>query len=174
MTAPTVRVFNQPNLLKSRAAEPGGKSFEDLVQQGDQVVAEHHTDYRDVANSDLMELRTLVDRIKAAPEESTAQLKGLFRIAHDMKGQASTFGYPVITSVADSLCRFVEKIEETGRPVTDNVQIVTEIVGLHLDALRLLLQHDVKGPGVQLELQLMTGLKAASEKILATIGVPAA
>jgi len=170
MPTPTVRVFNQPNLLKSRAAEAGGKSFDDLVHEGDNVIAEHHTDYRDVANSDLVELRALLNRIKAAPEESAAQLKGLFRIAHDMKGQASTFGYPVITSVADSLCRFVEKIEATGHPIAENIRSVTEIVGLHLDALRLLLQHDVKGPGVQLEVQLMSGLKAASEKILASIG----
>jgi hypothetical protein len=80
----------------------------------------------------------------------------------------------VITTVADSLCRFVEKIEAAKRPVADSIAAVTEIVGLHLDALRLILQHNVKGPGAQLEAQLMTGLKAASEKILTRMsGAPA-
>jgi hypothetical protein len=32
----------------------------------------------------------------------------LFTIAHDMKGQAATFGYPLITDLGNRLCRLVE------------------------------------------------------------------
>jgi len=32
----------------------------------------------------------------------------LFRAAHDIKGEAATFGYPAVVGAADSLCRLLE------------------------------------------------------------------
>uniref|UniRef100_UPI0013DBFDE1 Hpt domain-containing protein n=1 Tax=Stenotrophomonas maltophilia TaxID=40324 RepID=UPI0013DBFDE1 len=32
----------------------------------------------------------------------------LFRAAHDIKGDAATFGYPAAASIAESLCRVIE------------------------------------------------------------------
>ena len=32
----------------------------------------------------------------------------LFAVAHDMKGQAGTFGFPLITELAHRLCRLLE------------------------------------------------------------------
>src|SRR5579872_5657847 len=43
----------------------------------------------------------------------------LFRAAHDIKGEASTFGYPAIAGIAESLCRLIEHTPEQGRiPLT--------------------------------------------------------
>lgn len=53
----------------------------------------------------------------------------LFRAAHDIKGEAATFGFPALAGVAESLCRLLEHTPETARiPVT--------LVDQHVDALR--------------------------------------
>jgi chemotaxis protein histidine kinase CheA len=53
----------------------------------------------------------------------------LFRAAHDIKGEAATFGYPAVAGVANSLCRLIEHTPEISRiPVT--------LVDQHVDAVR--------------------------------------
>ena len=53
----------------------------------------------------------------------------LFRAAHDIKGEAATFGYPELAGVAESLCRLLEHT-----PV--QAQIPQPLVDQHVDALR--------------------------------------
>jgi hypothetical protein len=36
----------------------------------------------------------------------------LFSVAHDMKGQAATFGYPLVGDFANCLCRIVESADD--------------------------------------------------------------
>jgi HPt (histidine-containing phosphotransfer) domain-containing protein len=39
----------------------------------------------------------------------------LFRAAHDIKGEAATFGYPAVVGAAESLCRLLEHTPEMSR-----------------------------------------------------------
>lgn len=165
----TERAITPPNRLKERASQAGGMSLEDMTKAGDQVVGESQLDYRAVAESDAHDLRALVDRLRKAPEEIHGDMQGVFRIAHDMKGQAATFGYPLITNVANSLCRFVENFDASHVAATD-VGALCDLIGIHVDALRVLLKHDLKGQGGPIGEQLMRGLGDASQKILSRIG----
>ena len=53
----------------------------------------------------------------------------LFRAAHDIKGEAATFGYPAVVGAADSLCRLLEHTPEMTR-------IPLALVDQHVDAVR--------------------------------------
>jgi HPt (histidine-containing phosphotransfer) domain-containing protein len=53
----------------------------------------------------------------------------LFRAAHDIKGEAATFGYPAVVGAANSLCRLLEHTPDIQRiPLT--------LVDQHVDAVR--------------------------------------
>jgi HPt (histidine-containing phosphotransfer) domain-containing protein len=53
----------------------------------------------------------------------------LFRAAHDIKGEAATFGYPAVAGAANSLCRLLEHTPAIARiPLT--------LVEQHVDAVR--------------------------------------
>ena len=54
----------------------------------------------------------------------------LFRAAHDIKGEAATFGYPEVAGVADSLCRLLEHTPEIGAHPD------RALVDQHVDAVR--------------------------------------
>ena len=53
----------------------------------------------------------------------------LFRAAHDIKGEAGTFGYPAVGAVAESLCRLIEHTPAMTR-------IPLALVDQHVDAVR--------------------------------------
>jgi len=55
--------------------------------------------------------------------------QALFHAAHDIKGEAATFGFPEAAGVAESLCRLLEH--------TPNIaQIPVQLVDQHVDAVR--------------------------------------
>jgi hypothetical protein len=59
----------------------------------------------------------------AAPREE------LFHAAHDVKGDALTFGYPLAAPAAESLCRVIEHTPDPER-------IPIELIDQHVDAVR--------------------------------------
>ena len=60
--AAKAEVFTPPNLLKVRASALGGRTMDEMVEAGMQVVAGAAKNYADVANADINE----IDGIAAA------------------------------------------------------------------------------------------------------------
>jgi HPt (histidine-containing phosphotransfer) domain-containing protein len=58
-----------------------------------------------------------------------ANKETLFRAAHDIKGEAATFGYPAVASAAESLCRLIEHAPHPER-------IPAALIDQHVDAVR--------------------------------------
>jgi len=101
-------VITQPNPLKKvlrRVAD--GSDLDDPVGRAEAALANLSGEFKSW-------MRIEADRLSAA---YAAILKHgfddracdeLFRAAHDIKGGASTFGYPSAAATADSLCRIIE------------------------------------------------------------------
>jgi len=64
----------------------------------------------------------------------------LFRAAHDLKGQGMTFGYPLVTYVAGSLCKLLEVL---GATETSKAPI--DLIDHHVDAIRAIVRDRIKG-----------------------------
>jgi hypothetical protein len=62
---------------------------------------------------------------------SDAGLDTLWRVAHDLKGMGSTYGFPLVTQLASSLCRLTET--EAGKSAARGD---TALVCAHVDGLR--------------------------------------
>ena len=61
----------------------------------------------------------------------------LFRAAHDIKGEASTFGFPEVAGAAESLCRLLEHTPNmTGIPM--------KLVDQHVDAVRAIIREHAR------------------------------
>jgi HPt (histidine-containing phosphotransfer) domain-containing protein len=75
------------------------------------------------------------ERLEAAREDVvrhglTQKTHGpLFRAAHEIKGEAATFGYPALAVAADSLCRLLEHTPQLAR-------IPIALVNQHVSAVR--------------------------------------
>ncbi|SEH32081.1 Hpt domain-containing protein [Magnetospirillum fulvum] len=64
--------------------------------------------YIEWAEADCARLEAAWTAWAADPEREAAGLRPVFSVAHDMKGQAATFGYPLVGSLANRLCRAID------------------------------------------------------------------
>ncbi len=85
--------------------------------------------------------------------------EALFHAAHDMKGQAATFGYPAVASAADSLCRLIEFTPDSDR-------IPIKLVDQHVDAVRAIYREYARSDAVDLAAQLTDRLRDVTDDFL--------
>jgi chemotaxis protein histidine kinase CheA len=89
-----------------------------------------------------------------------ASLEELFHAAHDIKGQAATFGFPQVAPAADSLCRLIEHTPEKERiPVT--------LIDQHVDAVRAIVREQSRRDSVPLADALSRRLREVTDEFLA-------
>lgn len=65
-------------------------------------------------------------------------LDPLFAVSHDLKGQASTLGYPYAADICASLCRLIEACSRKAR-------LPGELVNQHVDAVGAIVREEAKG-----------------------------
>src|SRR5262249_20402063 len=68
-------------------------------------------------------------------------MEAVFRVAHDLKGQGSSFGFPLITKIGHSLCAL------TRDRARDYQAAHLELAKSHLDAIELVLTRGIRGEG---------------------------
>jgi HPt (histidine-containing phosphotransfer) domain-containing protein len=83
----------------------------------------------------------------------------LFHAAHDLKGEAATFGYPAVASAADSLCRLIEYTPKAG-------QIPLLLVEQHVDAVRAIYREYARSDAKQLAGVLTQRLREVTDEFL--------
>jgi HPt (histidine-containing phosphotransfer) domain-containing protein len=67
------------------------------------------------------------------------RLSALHRDAHDIRGQATTLGFPLCSRVGESLCMLLEEAPQ-DRLAEDSVTI---LIGQHVDAIRAITREGV-------------------------------
>ncbi|MFZ5692792.1 MAG: Hpt domain-containing protein [Pseudomonadota bacterium] len=83
----------------------------------------------------------------------------LFHAAHDIKGCAATFGYPLAAPAAESLCRVLEHSPDTARiPVT--------LIDQHVDAVRAIVREYARPDIVATARALTQKLREVSDEYL--------
>jgi chemotaxis protein histidine kinase CheA len=130
----THHVITQPNPLRKVLKRVGDKDSDDPVSRAEQALAGLSGEFRSW-------MATEADRLMAAhaailkhgfDDKTCAEL---FRAAHDIKGDAATFGYPSAAATADSLCRIIEHAPDLSKVppdlITHHVQAVQAIVHDH-------------------------------------------
>ncbi|MGB7020595.1 MAG: Hpt domain-containing protein [Xanthobacteraceae bacterium] len=83
----------------------------------------------------------------------------LFRAAHDIKGEAATFGYPAAAGVAESLCRLLEHTPEIGR-------IPIALVDNHVDAVRAITRESARPDASDMAGELTERLREITDDFL--------
>ena len=140
-------------------ASPGGIAA--TVKRAQDAVAELSADYQNWALADLAKAEQALAEARGDLAAAQPALQRLYGIAHDMKGQGGSFGFPLVTHVAQSLCRLLVGPGGGSRhveiPAEDSVFGLVEV---HLKALRLILEKSVRGEGGEVGQKLVAKLQA--------------
>jgi len=147
-----MEVIQPANPLKQKVGPPR-LTDPGLLVRAEAKVADLAEDYRNWVQTDLDQLEARIAQVAVAADaaERARTLRSAYVIAHDIKGQGTTFDYPLVTHVAHSLCRYIEKTVDLDR--TD-----LKIATAHMGALRAILSNEVRGDGGALGQQVVDGL----------------
>lgn len=141
-----VRLFCLRNKLKEKAGVGRAAASETTVaaEALERPLAEMKKSQEDYPDWVRQTLTELGDNLKSAfdkkDEERRTHFKFIWSIAHELKGQGGTFGYPLISVFGKSLNEFTER--EAG--ITDNH---LQIVKAHINVMRAVIKDRVSGDG---------------------------
>jgi hypothetical protein len=157
-----VQIITPPNLLKQKVSGSGGPT-PDMLAKAEAAISQMSDDYPNWALVDVDRLGAMVAEAKPSDASGKEVLGEAFKLAHDMRGQGGSFGYPLMTRIANSFCRFIEAL--------DNVDAgALEICDAHVKSMRAVLQNRVKGDGGTLGAQIADGLETAVQRYKAKRG----
>ncbi len=161
--AVTVRLYRFRNVLKEKTAGASGTPGEALtidpnaLQAANAALEKMSEDYPDWVGKIIVELRGHLLRCIDTPAVRARRYAMIRHIAHDMKGQGGTFGFPLITTFASSLYDCVG-------PRSGTTDSHIEIIKSHIDAMSAVIKDRVKGNGGEVGKALTAGLKDAIGK----------
>ena len=148
-------VLRLPNVLRKKADKPGGLTPQEAIGRAQAALAAFCDAYREWAEADVQRLKAASTGLHSDPEERERHIREMYRIAHEMRGQAATFGFPLMSEISNSLCHFIETITRaTPRDL--------QILNLHVNALRAVLAENAEQTGDRLARDLVASLRELS------------
>jgi hypothetical protein len=155
-----VRFYRFQNRLREKTAGLGGGNAtisEEALEAAQQALSKMSEDYPDWVSGLIAKLQEQHGRCVDTPEDRRDCFETINHMAHDMKGQGGTFGYPLITAFADSLYGFT-----SGSSGYDDSRV--ELIKSHIDAMRAVIRGRVSGDGGEIGKKLTDSLNDAIEK----------
>lgn len=137
----THEVIETNNDLKKRVLRPGNETeaARQAIANAEQAMEKLSVNFDDWMAKDTRHLSDARDKAQSC-EFSQKELLELFQAAHNLKGQASTLGYPFADEICASLCRLIDTLPDKSRlPAT--------LVNQHVDAVSALVREGAKGTG---------------------------
>jgi hypothetical protein len=144
-----IEIFMPPNMLKAKVGGTAVGLDMAAIKRAEQAMDGLKTEFADWIADDVRKLIDARDALVAISNNETQA--NLFRVALDLKGQALTFGYPLVARVASSLSRLLEG----GNPAT-----ATQLIGAHVEAIRVIVRDNVKQNAPQIAALLAAELEA--------------
>jgi HPt (histidine-containing phosphotransfer) domain-containing protein len=143
------------HLASNRPLAPGE---EDPIARAEKALAELSTEFGAWMQQECERL----DKARRAVADggfNKANKDALFHAAHDIKGEADTFGYPAVAGPADSLCRLIEH-------TPDPTRIPMALVDQHVDAVRAIYREYADSNAEQLASRLTRALRTVTDEFL--------
>jgi hypothetical protein len=158
-----IELFMPPNMLKAKVG--GGTGGPDMaaIKRAEAAMEELKSEFSDWIAHDVNVLTAARARYAATPD--AAAREALLRGAHDIKGQAPTYNYPLIARVAASLSRMIGELPPGfALPLNLIDAHVTAIQVIHKNAMRDANDKTAQALCVELDARVDEVLAAAGQK----------
>lgn len=153
-------IFPPDESLKKRVIAPGSSTnaVRRAVKAAESAIEELSVEFDDWMQSELDKMNELLERVK---QEGLTGEAGelLFNAAHDMKGHATTFGYPTVTEICTTLCLLMDE-------VPDRSCISVKVIEIHVQAIKTIVKEGKKEEVDTKASAISLGLRQMSTKII--------
>lgn len=161
MSKSSVKYIVPPNNLRKKQIDAGVTLTIDpaLVGAAESKIMAMKNEYLGWVVGDLNKLSEACDVAIKDKDKRAEHVDTLYTRAAEIKGQGGSFGFPLVTTVGNQLCRY---IEIQGNNLSDAQM---EVVKLHVETLRIVIQQRMDGDGGAMGQKLLTGLSLALKKV---------
>jgi hypothetical protein len=161
MSSKEVQYITPPNNLRMKQKLAGVTGTIDAVwiDAAEKSMGNARFDYLEAVSDDLNRLQAAYDAAYKDRDNRAERVQELYAIVQMIKGQGSSFGYPLISNVGAQLARFME---DCGDNLTDAQM---EGVKLHVETLRLIMQQKMEGDGGPMGQKIVAGLALVIKKM---------
>ena len=155
------QVITQPNPLRKLVRRVDDKDKDDPVARAEKALASLSGEFKGWMLAECERLSAAHAAIKT--EGMNAQNREeLFRAAHDIKGDAATFGYPTAAAAAESLCRIIEHSP-------DLVAVPEELIAHHINAIHAIFREQSRIEAVGMANELSKRLRGLADEYLIAV-----
>src|SRR5262249_22733558 len=150
-------IITPENKLRGAVSGASDASGDDPVARAEKALA-------DLSNQFASWMDAECDRLDKARRElakntDVASKDALFHAAHDIKGEAATFGFPAVASAAQSLCRLIEHTSDIAR-------VPSTLIDQHVDAVRAIHREYARSDAKRLAAALTKRLRDVTDEFL--------
>lgn len=126
-------------VLRDKCLKPGDddEAAQQAIANAEQALEQLSVNFDDWIATESRQLAKSRDDAKAA-RFSGDTLRDLFQAAHNLKGQATTLGYPYADEICASLCRLIDKTPDKSR-------LPLSLIDQHVDAVCAVVAEGAKG-----------------------------
>jgi HPt (histidine-containing phosphotransfer) domain-containing protein len=150
-------VITPPNRLRGVVSNDGSGP-DDAVARAEAALAQLSSEFSAWMDAECARLTAARDAVRELGfDEDTRE--ALFHAAHDIKGEAATFGFPAVADAADSLCRLIEHTPDLGR-------IPMALLDQHVDAVRAIVREYARTDVDEVSGALTQKLRAVTDEFL--------
>ncbi len=154
-----IELFMPPNMLKAKVGGGTGGIDLSLVKRAEAAMDSLKDNFSDWLSGDIERLVACRDRYIANADAETR--KALYNASHDIKGQASTFEFPLIARAATSLCKLMDGAGTKTLPAA--------LVEGHIDAIRVFFRDNMKDAENPVANALLTALETSVAEMTAAL-----
>ena len=152
------QLITQPNPLRQVLVRVPASDRDDPVARAEKALAGLSGEFKNW-------MAVEADRLSAAHAVvlrdgfTRATREELFRAAHDIKGDAATFGFPSAGAAAESLCRIIEHAPDLDL-------VPAELIGHHINAIQAIVRERTKLDTATMASALSTQLRGVADEYL--------
>ncbi len=154
-------VITQPNPLRKVLRRVAERDLDDPVARAEKALAGLSSEFKNW-------MAIEADRLSAAHATilqggfTRGTREELFRAAHDIKGDAATFGFPSAGAAAESLCRIIEHAPELER-------VPSDLIAHHINAIQAIVRDRTKLDTLSVAGELSRKLRGVADEYLAHV-----
>jgi HPt (histidine-containing phosphotransfer) domain-containing protein len=154
-------VIMQPNPLRKVLRRVADEDLDDPVARAEKALADLSGEFK---NWMVIETERLAASHAAILKDgfTSATREELFRAAHDIKGDAATFGFPAAAAAAESLCRVIEH-------APDLAKVPSELIVHHINAIQAIVRERISPDTISVAGELSRRLRGVADEYLARV-----
>jgi chemotaxis protein histidine kinase CheA len=152
------QVITQPNPLRKFVRHADERDTDDPVARAEEALAGLSGEFKSWMDEECARLARAFE-VVAEDGFSSQNREELFRAAHDIKGDATTFGYPKAAVAAESLCRILEHAPEL-------TTVPSDLIAHHVHAIQAIVRELPKGRSKDTADELSVHLRRLADEFL--------